>query len=255
MEDVGALTTGNLSGKKIFIIGDSHADAYKPMVQRVSARLGIDYHIYSKAGCHVLGLKAPMREDSFCKDFIEESFDKIGELASPGDVIFFAALRIPRLADLWQAFDEVAVISQLSSSEAVIIRENALEEASKLIEMFNAKGLHVLIDTPKPVYQSIPFRCSDWFNNMNPICSAGFTMGRSFLIEYRKPIMDSIEILKNRYHQLAVWDPFSVLCKDTLCSAFDGDKPLFFDGDHISGYGNRVLVPSFQEKLLEIVGK
>jgi hypothetical protein len=64
--------------------------------------------------------------------------------------------------------------------------------------------------------------------------------------------MDSLETLEGRYQDLFVWDPFFVVCKNEICSAYDGDKPLFFDGDHLSAHGNRVLTPSFINKILEI---
>ena len=32
----------------------------------------------------------------------------------------------------------------------------------------------------------------------------------------------------------------------TICGAYDGTTPLFFDGDHLSGAGNRRLAPAFE---------
>ena len=44
----------------------------------------------------------------------------------------------------------------------------------------------------------------------------------------------------------ALWDPMPVLCDDALCPAQRDGRPLFFDGDHLSAHGNRVLLPSQQ---------
>ena len=46
-----------------------------------------------------------------------------------------------------------------------------------------------------------------------------------------------------------VWDPFPILCPGATCSAFRGATPVFFDGDHLSGYGGRLLVASFAAQL------
>jgi hypothetical protein len=51
------------------------------------------------------------------------------------------------------------------------------------------------------------------------------------------PVLQSLPTLKAEYPSLVVWDPFSILCPSSVCSAFRDGKPLFFDQDHLSGYG------------------
>ncbi|WP_414629228.1 SGNH hydrolase domain-containing protein [Xanthomonas sacchari] len=36
-----------------------------------------------------------------------------------------------------------------------------------------------------------------------------------------------------------------MLCDAQQCSGRRDGRPLFFDADHLSGYGNRVLLPGF----------
>jgi hypothetical protein len=45
------------------------------------------------------------------------------------------------------------------------------------------------------------------------------------------------------------------LCPGSICSAFANDRPLYFDGDHLSGFGNAVLVDAFAERLRVAFGK
>jgi len=40
-----------------------------------------------------------------------------------------------------------------------------------------------------------------------------------------------------------------LLCPGEHCLPTREGKPLFFDGDHLSGYGNRLLLPDFQAQL------
>jgi hypothetical protein len=49
-----------------------------------------------------------------------------------------------------------------------------------------------------------------------------------------------------------VWDPLPVLCPQTSCEVFRQGRPLFFDADHLSGYGNRLLYASFVETLKKV---
>jgi hypothetical protein len=39
------------------------------------------------------------------------------------------------------------------------------------------------------------------------------------------------------------------LCPGETCHAVRDGRPLFFDGDHLSSLGNRLLVPSFARLL------
>jgi len=41
-------------------------------------------------------------------------------------------------------------------------------------------------------------------------------------------------------------DPTPYLCNDTVCFGSQDGRPLYFDGDHLSEYGNKKLVPLFQ---------
>jgi hypothetical protein len=70
-------------------------------------------------------------------------------------------------------------------------------------------------------------------------------MSRAFLESYRKPILDSLAILKSTYPGISIWDPLSVLCPGDPCYAFDAGGPLFLDTDHLSGHGNFVLYSYF----------
>jgi len=41
-------------------------------------------------------------------------------------------------------------------------------------------------------------------------------------------------------------DPVKYLCNDTLCMGSINHRPLYYDDDHLSEYGNRLLVPMFR---------
>jgi hypothetical protein len=140
------------------------------------------------------------------------------------------------------------VLADFQSEESAEDRRLALEEADRIIKDFEDLGLIVLICAPEPVIKVPLFRCADWFNNINPIASPGTTISREFLEEIRRPVMDSIAVLRERHPRLRVWDPLAVLCTSKEFSAYDENGlPLFYDGDHFSGHANRLLAPSFIE--------
>ncbi len=128
-----------------------------------------------------------------------------------------------------------------------------LKETEVFAKRSQQMKVNVLIDTPKPVLLSPIFRCSDWFNRHNPICGSGNEITREFLSEMREPVMQSIRDLSKHYSNVFTWDPFNTLCPNEMCSAYnDKGIPLFFDGDHLSAHGNRVLYTEFEKVLSRI---
>ena len=240
--------------RHIFVIGDSHAHAYEVMIKMAAAKLGAETEIFTRAGCPMASLITAAKDDQQCLNFEQKTINRIKQQANQGDIVFLASLRVDRFGDQWALFDQNEVLLKSKLLSSIKERELALKQAIKLTEDLKAMGLNVLIDAPPPIFKAPPFRCSDWFNKYNPICTPGFSVNREVLLEHRKPTMASLRVLHDSYG-VYIWDPFPVLCKGPICSAFDGDKPVFQDDDHLSGYGNRMLVPSFTNQLHEIWGE
>lgn len=237
----------------MFVLGDSHAGAYSAMLYNISNSLGINVKHLTQGGCPVLNLLKPLSDNEVCVTARNKAIDTIVTSSKPSDIVFLASLRMIKFSDQWEPFSEEKVrAKQLITTDS---KNRALveEEASQLIEKFQKLGLQVIIDAPKPIFKSPPFRCSDWFNDMNPICSAGFSINRDILLNHRMHVMRSLEKLKEKHVNLSVWDPFTILCSQEICTAFDENLPVFFDGDHLSGYGNKLLLPSFGEHILKVL--
>ncbi|MBU3014238.1 acyltransferase [Poseidonibacter lekithochrous] len=244
-----------LKGKKLFVVGDSHAGAYSTMLGLLSYEYGIEIHPLSTGGCPIANLIVPGTAISeACTRNMNIMLEEIEKLASVGDTVFLASLRMNRLADQWKSFELSDPISRQLTPSAINNRKLALEETRTILQRLKEKSLDIIIDAPKPVFKSPAFRCSDWFNSSNPICKDGLTIDRKFLINYRQPVMDSLSILSKEFPQLVIWDPFVTLCPTSTCSAMDNNNPLFFDGDHLSAYGNKILYPSFKRIIEDIKG-
>jgi peptidoglycan/LPS O-acetylase OafA/YrhL len=230
--------------RQLFVIGDSHAGAYANMVHLAARRVGARAGIFSRFGCPVANLLTPVTDTSpACRHIEEDVLAYLRANARPGDIVFIASLRVAKLGNVVVgAFEREAALADEQKRLA------ALAEAARFIRQLQAMNLHVLLDAPKPVFRAPPFRCSDWFNRSNPACEGGFDMSREFLLARREPAMASLRELA-RSQGVHVWDPFPILCPGATCSAFNGKTPVFFDGDHLSGYGGRLLVASFAAEL------
>lgn len=236
-----------LDGKRLFVVGDSHAAAYRTMINEVSHQLGIESIEYERGGYHVGNLLYPMSSLDD-QDYYENIFKTIKSKIKNGDIIFLASLRMPEISNAFEITNIDDVLTIHFSENERRKRSEAVEELSLLIDEFTSLGAKVLIDAPKPVLKAPPYRCSDWFNKNNPIASPGIQIDKELLITIREPMMESLEYLKARHENLYVWDPFFTLCES---EELDGN-PLFFDDNHLTAHGNRVLLPTFIEKLLDI---
>lgn len=233
---------------RLFVLGDSHAAAYNSMFFILAAEQGVEvllYHLNDR--CSAGDLLRP--SEPACSKAIRSSVDDILTRAAPGDFIFLASLRMNRLSGQLGPLDDDEIALRATSRQAVEDRELAYQEAARLIGEFTAKGLRVIIDAPKPVFKAPAFRCSDWFNASNPTCRSGLTIKREQLLEARRPVMDELARLAATYPKLVIWDPFPTLCPDETCEAVTRAGPLFIDGDHMSGFGGRLLYPSFLSAL------
>jgi len=245
--DVNPSMSQNFKDKKLFVLGDSHAVAYSTMVQKLSDEHGVKVITYSTGGCGVADfLKSVESKNVFCKKEIESKIIKIESQAAQGDIVFLASLRMNRLGDQWETFSGDKVANDLYSDTALKERKLAFNDARDFIQRLSELSVNIIIDAPMPIFKSPPFRCSDWFNRMNPVCASGFEVNRKYLLHHRKPVMDSLKLLEQDFSNLIVWDPLQVLCKLDECSAYDESGPLFFDGDHLSAHGNLVLYSSFK---------
>jgi hypothetical protein len=149
-------------------------------------------------------------------------------------------------------FNDQEIFQNQNGPNAIENQKKALEEAKTILQDLSKFPVTVIIDAPKPILAAPPFRCSDWFNRMNPAGVKGLSISREELQTRRAPVMASLKILQVKFPGLVVWDPFNTLCSGPTFHAFDGNLPILFDGDHLSGHGNRMLYPEFEALLISL---
>lgn len=229
----------------VYFMGDSHAAAYIQLLKRFTLLTGMDSTLVTTAGCPFLSLEWERDSQPGCAAVIKVSADFLEAVVKPGDLVFLPSLRLPRFDDQFVRFSDEAVLEAALGPAQTRDRAKAIDHAVSLLAPLMAKGATVLFEAPKPIFRAASFRCSDWFNRTNPACSDGLTIDRELLLRLRQPVMDAFSQVARRTPRVSVWDPFPVLCPDERCSAFQDGKPLFFDGDHVSGFANILLTPSF----------
>ncbi|HSQ82273.1 MAG TPA: acyltransferase family protein [Casimicrobiaceae bacterium] len=236
-------------GAQLFVLGDSHARAYLPMFDQLSAEGGRMVRVYEMPGCSYISLMGPMADPPpGCLSGARAAVNEVLELAHPGDIVFLPSLRVPRLVNQWGPvrMDEGENEFRRSPGETPSIMA-AIEDAPQWFVPFQRAGLQVLFEAPKPIFRVPVFRCVDPYTRVNPQCARGTSESRADEETYRAPALDAMKRLASRYPPIRIWDPLPVLCGTIRCEALTAKGPLYFDADHLSAFGNVVLYPSFRQ--------
>jgi peptidoglycan/LPS O-acetylase OafA/YrhL len=248
--DVSSVSVTSLSAhcsqdslRRIFVAGDSHASAYTRLLATLSSQEGYSVTLYTRLGCPFLDFRTSINEMlPHCAEFTRLTEASILNDARPGDFVFLPSLRIDRYRNQWGGEIQNTALKATHGKSAAF-------EARTFIMSLSLRGVHVVIEAPTPVFKSPPFRCSDWFNRANPVCDAGFSVSRKEMERRRSEVVQIAMAMTVAIPSVVLWDPLPILCSQQRCSAFDQSGPLFFDGDHLSGYGNDILYRSFAETL------
>lgn len=225
---------------QLVAIGDSHAIVYDPMLRQYAAATGRRVALMYNGGCSFLPLNIPMAKNARCAAATAASTAALQKSLTRGDILFLPSLRIQRIEDQWVELPATKV-----EKSPPLQRGDAVAEATQLLRTLSAKGVRIVFEAPTPLFRSPPFRCSDWFNRSNPICAPGLTMPRQEILDLRAPVLAAMQEVAGNVEGVAIWDPMPTLCPTSVCPSVIGKTPLFFDADHLSGYSNDLLYPSF----------
>jgi peptidoglycan/LPS O-acetylase OafA/YrhL len=243
------------SSKKIYVLGDSHAGMLTSLFEQISAEQGITVSVFTYPGCSYIDFNAPMTAEhrtAECLAFAQAITQHTVNTSNPGDIVILSSLRLRRYGDQWASFNIVDMHDVMYGPNAMPARLAAVEDAKKWLQKFADKQLQVVFAAPTPVFKAPPFRCSDWFNSANPICVGQNQQSRSDLEKLRQPIIVSMKVLGQTYANVHIWDAFPLLCPNDVCRTQKDGRPLFFDGDHLSAYGNLVIYPQFKAMMMSL---
>ena len=236
---------------RVFVIGDSHTMAYTSMLTEYVVQTGASVLLYNNGGCPFLSLQ-PEREGGACPANAAAASSDMLQRAQAGDVLFLPSLRLARFSNQFAATEEKRTWDAMTGSDALARRRAAEAPAIAALQPLIAKGMRVVLEAPKPVFRAPPFRCADWFNRGNPICQPGLSMPRETLERFRRPVLDGFDRIAAALPAVSVWDPLPILCPGSTCEVQHEARPLYFDGDHLSAYGSRLLLPHFERYLATV---
>jgi peptidoglycan/LPS O-acetylase OafA/YrhL len=241
-------------GPKIFLIGDSHASAYWPIVANLAITLNIEAQMLAKPGCSLAGFLAPSAVlNPECIEYLELIEKHLVTNARPGDVILIGSIKARRFDRNPERGEYEKPDLSGHSDSALHLRDAAVIEFIAFADRLRNRGVKIVLDGVKPIFPSSAYRCSDWFNRTNPACTNGLDVPRKFLLERSKPQIDALAEVLLRTQDVYLWDTFEELCPGPTCHAMFSDNPLFFDTDHLSGLGINHLYASLERRMLPLL--
>lgn len=228
---------------KAVVIGDSHANAIVSAVPLASGGKVIEM---TTSGCPtIIGLKRKGDIDNRCGQFNEKSIATINK-----DYNFLPVIILNRHAQALFGGNE-----DLKSSTSVFFEKEYEQPNDKLNDEYTDHLVKTMctIDNPSRVFlvRDIPEMGVD----------VARTMKRALMFGKPAP---QISISLEEYHarHKVVWaaqdaaaaqcgvkilDPLPYLCHDGRCWGSKDGRPIYYDDDHLSEYGNKLLVPMFKE--------
>lgn len=223
---------------QVFITGDSHGGAYERMAFELAAKARTPVRILSRGGCPLLdgAYLAPRPE---CDAFREAVLASVRSTARAGDVLLVSALYTQRYRDEWGVPDKGP-----GPGAPATVEQGAARAVDALLP-FGKLGLRIILEAPKPTLPTALFRCADAWTRINPYCDRKTDVLAAEQMLRRSKTLEMLTMAVVATPGAEIWDPFPVLCPGTTCRGYKDGKPLYFDTDHLTGYANTLLLPSF----------
>jgi peptidoglycan/LPS O-acetylase OafA/YrhL len=220
------------SGPSILLLGDSHANHWRPAFERVTADKGVGFGVYTMRAC--LPLPGPVGDDA-CVKFNQEIRAHLREWKSAYALtgVILAArwadgtgVPSPAVSDRSRNekgdfFDARAH----SAAEALLQLERSLEEVVTVMEGIDVK---VLVILPSPLLHYPSSHCRAVLSS--PECGIDLKEFRAFSAGAETAILNVVK----RHANVRALDPKSFMCSQTYCPPVSDGISIYTDDEHVS---------------------
>jgi len=231
--DTAACAVGDLgrSGFDFAILGDSHAAALAVAIGEQAQRYGLKGLVLVREGCAGLaGVFYTVRFNAHCQAFMDFAMGRIA-----GEHI-----RTVLLISRWSLYADTDATQARKPDGTLVTAIDALREGFAQTRQALPEATFVALKTvpyfaynpPAAVARALYFG-----RPLPPGISAG---------NYRQQEMNAEQFLSAVAAQgVTVLDPEPVLCPGSQCGLTRGTDLIYFDDDHVSRFGARLIAPLF----------
>ncbi len=232
--------------QRLLVLGDSHALALMPLVQRLHQELPLQITHFSRGGCP-MPPSASGHESTGCWAFAQQAMAATLAAARPGDLVLihnyfrshFGAGADTRSMQIDGKGNKVT-----DPAAKVVYYHQALDQ---LAARLAASGVRLVIVAGMPRFMDLrldPNLCvKQWFRPSLPkACDQRLVQTLATHRADNAAINGVLAAVAAKHRNVQIFDPTAALCPDSLCRSHDLDgKLLYRDRDHLNELGVLML--------------
>ncbi len=235
---------GDLQEPAVVVIGDSHASA---LVSSVATAAGGAIQLTYSACATVSGLKMREHYDNSCEKFNEYVINLINEKYQTNPLVLASrssiAIRGYNEGNEYQRMPAGYFDTPSDQPNAVLDKKFSDNLIDAVCSLVNSDRVYLMrpipemgVDVPKTMARALMFGKAD------PQISIS-------LQEYhdRHKVVWGAQDAAAAKCGVKILDPLPYLCHDGRCWGSKDGRPIYYDDDHLSEYGNKLLVPMFKQ--------
>lgn len=218
----------------IAIFGDSNADHFVPMLTELAKRAGLAGRQVTQSACAPLIGAARQHRSAFYEDecaLYQETILKFLD-RNPG-------LKIAVLSSAWSNYNE-ALTNRIAEDGMPGERRPFADFAKATIDIFRARGIKVLVIGQIPFFDAFSLRClADAARRDTE--EADCTIPRAAVDKALAVSQEAFRAIAKADPGVTFLDMSTLLCDETLCSAFKDEVLIYRDKNHLNAHGSAYL--------------
>ena len=246
-----ACILGNEQKTELALIGDSHLDIISKELKKELTLLGVSAYQFSYAGCvPSLNLKVYNDERYICNKYFTEVLNKLKNEPNIKKIVLFSRWSFNLKGERFNNKEGGIEIGNGHyfipiNSDVLVEKKIRQEEILKNIEIFIKKiknldkDIYIVMPTPEMGWE-VPNNLARILHYKNKIEKNTLSISKKVFDERNSEIYKFFSNLKQKYNLNLIY-PNDIFCEDLKCFSHKNNIPLFFDDDHLSIEGAKLL--------------
>ena len=246
-----ACILGNEQKTELALIGDSHLDLISKELEKELTLLGVSAYQFSYGGCvPSLNLKVYNDKRYICNKYFTEVLDKLKNEPDIKKIVLFSRWSFNLKGERFNNKEGGIEIGSGHyfipiNSDVLVEKKIRQEEILNNIEIFIKKiknldkDIYIVMSTPEMGWE-VPNNLARILHYKNKIEKNTLSISKKVFDERNSEIYKFFSNLKQKYNLNLIY-PNDIFCEDLKCFSHKNNIPLFFDDDHLSIEGAKLL--------------
>ena len=246
-----ACILGNEQKTELALIGDSHLDLISKELEKELTLLGVSAYQFSYGGCvPSLNLKVYNDKRYICNKYFTEVLDKLKNEPDIKKIVLFSRWSFNLKGERFNNKEGGIEIGSGHyfipiNSDVLVEKKIRQEEILNNIEIFIKKiknldkDIYIVMPTPEMGWE-VPNNLARILHYKNKIEKNTLSISKKVFDERNSEIYKFFSNLKQKYNLNLIY-PNDIFCEDLKCFSHKNNIPLFFDDDHLSIEGAKLL--------------